>query len=340
MTDAPEVSVVLPLYNDAASIPAVLAALAAQQTGRRREVIVVDDGSHDAGPALAAAAGARVISQANAGPAAARNRGAAEARGGIVLFLDSDCEPPPNWIEAMAGALDDPRFDAVMGTIRAANDGIVPRLVQGEVEERYQGMRAASDGVDFIAAPSCGFRRAVFLALGGFDRRLRQAEDVEIAYRTTAAGHRIAFVDTAPVAHHHQTGWAEFLRVKLKRARGRMEVFRLFPEKRRHDSWTPLSLKLQFGFAALSVPLALLTLLAGGMAIWALAACLGGLVLAGAASIRAIAARQAGLIGGARGALVGAAFVVARAYVILLAVAQVKLRPRPLPTVLPSGESP
>lgn len=320
------VSVVLPLYNDAGSIGAVLAALQRQVTARAFEVIVIDDGSRDAGPQVARAAGARVVTQANAGPAAARNRGAQEARGQIVLFLDSDCEPPPNWVEAMAGAMDDPRFDAVMGTIRAANDGVVPRIVQAEVDERYQGMRAARDGVDFIAAPSCGFRRAVFLRLGGFDRRLRQAEDVEIAYRTRAAGHRIAFVEAAPVAHHHQTGWAEFLSVKLRRARGRMEVFRLFPDKQRHDSWTPLSLKLQFGFAALSLP----ALLIAPWAPWPLVVCLLALLGAGSRSALATARQLASRTGWLRAVLAGYAYVVARAYAILLAVAQVKLFPRPL----------
>lgn len=322
-----EISVVLPLYNDADSIPAVLEALKIQATDRVFEIIVVDDGSGDRGPQIARESGALVVAQPNAGPAAARNRGAQEAKGGIVLFLDSDCEPPPNWVEALAGALDDLRFDAVMGTIRAANDGVVPRIVQAEVEERYQGMRAAKDGVDFIAAPSCGFRRAVFLRLGGFDRRLRQAEDVEIAYRTTGAGHRIAFVDAAPVAHRHQTGWGEFLSVKLRRARGRMEVFRLFPDKRRHDSWTPLSLKLQFGFAALSVP-ALLTLPWGP---WLPVTCLLALVAAGTRSVIATARRLASLTGWPAAVLAGCVYVVARAYVILLAVAQVKLFPRPLP---------
>lgn len=323
---AVEISVILPLYNDAESIGLVLRALKAQITERSFEIIVVDDGSSDTGPQEALDMGVRLIRQANSGPAIARNHGAKAAQGKIVLFLDSDCEPPPNWLSAMAGALDDPRFDAVMGTIRAANDGVIPRIVQAEVEERYLGMRAAKDGVDFIAAPSCGFRRSVFLALGGFDGRLRQAEDVEIAYRTTSAGHRIAFVDAAPVAHHHQTGWIEFLAVKLRRARGRMEVFRLFPEKRRHDSWTPLSLKLQFGFAALSLP-ALLTL---PFTPWVFLTCLLALLVVGARSSFATARKLVTITGWPAALLAGFAYIGARAYVILLAVAQVKLFPRPL----------
>ena len=46
--------------------------------------------------------GVRCISQVNAGPAAARNRGAAEARGSLILLTDDDCVPLPGWIDAMA----------------------------------------------------------------------------------------------------------------------------------------------------------------------------------------------------------------------------------------------
>lgn len=327
---------ILPLYNDASSIGEVLDALDHQRTGRGFEVLVVDDGSSDDGPAVAARHGATVIAQQNAGPAAARNRGAAEARGMVLLFLDSDCVPPPDWVETMARALDDPAFDAVMGTIRAANDGVIPRIVQMEVAERYDGMAAAgAHGVDFIAAPACGFRRDVFLAIGGFDMRLRQAEDVEIAYRLTGAGHSIAFVDTVPVAHHHQTGWREFLAVKHRRARGRMEVFSLFPEKRRHDAWTPIALKLQFGFAALAAAGVLSLPLTQGTGLRIAAAALICLCLAGWPTIRRIATALAPLTGRPGGLLRGAGFVIARAFVILAAVAEVKLarpRLRPAPT--------
>ena len=319
-----QVTVVIPLFNDAATIGGVLAALAVQTGAPAYEVIAVDDGSTDQGPALVNPP-ARLIRQANAGPAAARNRGAAAARGDILLFLDADCIPPANWIRRMSAALRGRGFDAVMGTLGAANDGVVVRLVQLEVEDRYRGMAAARAGVDFIAAPACGMHRAVFMAIGGFDETLRQAEDVEIAYRLTGAGHRIAFVADAPVLHAHQTTWRAFLRAKYQRATGRLRVFGRFPEKRRHDSWTPLALKAQFGMIALSVPL----LLAGLFGLpWA--AALGGLsLLAGVLLawplILATARREAPLIGFAAGLGVGVAFVILRSLIILAAMLRMKV---------------
>jgi glycosyltransferase involved in cell wall biosynthesis len=319
LTEEFGITVILPLFNDAATIGGVLDALAAQDRALAFEVIVVDDGSTDEGAAIAAKRGARVVRQRNAGPAMARNRGAREARGRIILFLDSDCVPPRNWVAAMAGAIDGVRFQGAMGTLRAANDGVVARLVQIEVEDRYRGMAGARNGVDFIAAPSCGFLRDAFLALGGFDETLRHAEDVEMAYRFTGSGGRIAFVDEAPVAHEHQTGWADFIRTKYRRALGRLRVFEIHPGKRRHDNWTPVSLKLQFAAISLAVPLLFSGLL--GVAMAGLAGIL--LLLAGIALgwplVVATARAERPLIGMTGGVAVGVAYVVIRSLVILAA---------------------
>jgi glycosyltransferase involved in cell wall biosynthesis len=319
----PTTTVVIPLYNDAASIGKVLDALEIQTDAPPFEVIVVDDGSTDLGPELVQKR-ATLIRQANAGPAAARNTGAGQAKGDYLLFLDADCTPSSHWVERMTRAMLGTGYEGVMGTLTAANDGVVPRLVQLEVEDRYRSMARARDGVDFIAAPSCGFNRRIFLALGGFNQSLRQAEDVEMGYRFTEAGHRIAFVADAPVAHEHQTTWGEFIRTKYRRAVGRLRVFALFPQKRRHDSWTPLSLKLQFAAIALAVGA-----LALGFVFWPGALVGLGLImmaiLLGWPLVLATARRQASLIGFPRGLGVGAAFVVIRSLVILVAMLRAKL---------------
>lgn len=96
-----EVSVIVPLYNKAATVERTLASIQAQ-TFRDFEIIVVDDGSTDGSGDLVAAwhdPHIRLLRQNNAGPGRARNRGLTEARGRFVAFLDADDEWLPNFLD-------------------------------------------------------------------------------------------------------------------------------------------------------------------------------------------------------------------------------------------------
>lgn len=277
------ISVVIPLYQDAASIGACIASLKAQSGVSPLEILVVDDGSRDGGAEIAEAAGARVIRQKNAGPAAARNRGAELARGEIIAFLDSDCLVEPDWLAAVARHFENPATSAILCRLVPATAGIVPAIVQAEIDERY-GMLKPGEPIDFLAGAAFAARAEAFRAVGGFHEAYRGNEDVELAFSLNAKGYRILFAADAPVAHHHQERWRDFLRAKFSRGVWRMRLYRAFPEKQRADSWTPMSLKIQILAACLIGP-ALLAGLVFRPALWLAALLLGIIAITGAGLI-------------------------------------------------------
>lgn len=121
--DPPRFSVVIPLYNKEAHVGDTLASIA-RQSHPPLEVIVVDDGSTDGSASKVLTAnlsGLRVVAQANAGPACARNRGIAEAAGDWIAFLDADDFWLPDHLETLAGLIDAyPAADVVSsGYVRA-----------------------------------------------------------------------------------------------------------------------------------------------------------------------------------------------------------------------------
>ena len=104
---APAVSIVIPTRDRPSELERCLAAISRDPEIARREVIVVDDDSHDRDMValIASRMGAGLVSGGGAGPAAARNAGARAARAPIVCFTDDDCEPSPEWATRLAGAM-------------------------------------------------------------------------------------------------------------------------------------------------------------------------------------------------------------------------------------------
>ncbi len=251
-----EVSVIVPVYNAEKTICQCMDALTHQSWPRKLyEIIVVDDGSEDKTASLLKNYPAKYLYQDNSGPAAARNNGADEAVGNIILFTDSDCVPDKEWIRQMVKPFEDAAIIAVKGAYRSKQSSLVSQFVQLEFEERYEMLKKAKS-IDMIDTHSAGFRRKVFLEMEGFDTSFPAAnnEDTELSYRMSRDKYRMVFNPEAIVHHlRHPDSVAKYCKLKFWRAYWRMVVYKKFPKKAFKDTYTPQTLKLQIAFLYMSL---------------------------------------------------------------------------------------
>lgn len=195
----PVVSVVVPVRDGAAHLPACLGGLARAASGPVvAEVIVVDNGSTDGSGDVARAHGARVISAPGLRVGAVRNAGAREARGRIVAFVDADNEVADTWLTGCAEALADARVGAAGLPYQAPPDATW-------VQRLYDLLRwrpASRSDTEWLSAGNMALRREVFEHLGGFDETLEACEDVDLCARVRRAGLR-AVAEPAMASIHH-----------------------------------------------------------------------------------------------------------------------------------------
>ena len=242
-------SVIIPAYNEAQTLGDGLASLVRQAEQRPGvEIIVVDDGSTDQTPDLVQRfPGVRLLRQNRQGPAAARNRGALEATGEIILFTDGDCLPLDNWLEEMLAPFQQfPDLIGIKGAYITRQRSLTARFVQIEYEDKYDKL-ASQRYIDFIDTYSAGYRRQAFLAAGGFDQEfpVACAEDVELSYRLANLGCKMLFNPKAQVMHRHPDSIGAYLKKKFKFAYWRVLSVKKNPNKILADSHTPQFMKVQ-----------------------------------------------------------------------------------------------
>ncbi len=252
----PRISVIVPAYNCEKTVGATLEALCRQAfPSGQYEIILVDDGSlDDTKQVVEKFPQVKYFWQNNRGPSSARNFGAQQAAGEIIVFTDSDCVPEPDWLDKMTTPFSDPEIMGVKGAYLTQQKERVARFCQKEFEERYR-LLSRFKYIDFVDSYSAAFRKSAFLGVGGFDTSfpLANNEDVELSYKLALKGYKMVFVPDARVYHTHSASWVRYLRVKFTRAYWRMLVYKKYPNKAMRDTYTPFSLKIQFIFTFLFI---------------------------------------------------------------------------------------
>lgn len=255
LADKIAVSVIIPARNAAEPLKACLESLQNQQDfelNQDYEVIVVDDGSTDNTCVVAQKYEVELISQENAGPAAARNAGARMARGQILAFTDADCIPAPDWLSQLTRPFQDAAVVGVKGAYQTRETGWIPRFVQLEYAYKYERMKKLPS-IDFIDTYSAAYRRDVFLENGGFDQAfpVPSVEDQEFSFRLHNKGYWMVFQPNAFVFHPHDRNFLEYVQRKYLIGYWKAVMLRWLPGKALDDSHTSPSQRLQIGLLGL-----------------------------------------------------------------------------------------
>jgi len=184
--DAPEISVVIPVANEAAALPDCLARI----SRRASEILVVDAASNDQSAALARAAGCQVVPAPQRHRARQMNLGAAQARGRILLFLHADTWLPPDALAKIIDAID--RRRALGGGFarryrsRSLTLAMTSRLAA--IRNRLWGWHLGDQAI-FV-------RRDIFDRLCGY-RDIPIFEDLDFSRRLRALGKTVTLTPPA-----------------------------------------------------------------------------------------------------------------------------------------------
>lgn len=222
----PRFSVVIPVYNSTGTLPATARSVLIQ-TQADLELLLVDDGSGEATQELLTAIAAgddrvRVIRQENAGTAAARNRGIAEARGEFICLLDDDDLWLDDYLEEMHAVLGpieragfahadawllDDRFNRIRTKTSFDHYPPLPDVIEaGPLVERLTEINFVMSSVMCRAAP--------LRDLGGFDTEIHGTDDWDLWLRFALAGwacvhsrHPVLLQRDRPGSQSKNLGW-------------------------------------------------------------------------------------------------------------------------------------
>jgi glycosyltransferase involved in cell wall biosynthesis/GT2 family glycosyltransferase len=228
VSERPAVSLIVPFGGNADEARVLIERLRLVEIGPGDERIVVDN-SLDGVAALADPAVTVVRADAQRSSYYARNVGAEAARNNWLLFVDADCEPAADILDAYLAQLPDEGVGALAGDVfDAEQDAVVARYT------RSRQLLDADRGAAFEYKPAAVtanlmVRREAWAAVGGFLEAIRSGGDSDFSWRVQDAGFELRRRPGAAVYHHHRETVGDYLSQKVRYGSSRAWLTRRYP---------------------------------------------------------------------------------------------------------------
>lgn len=214
--DEPEVSIIIPVYNQLAYTAACLASIASIPTRAGYEVLVVDDASSDDTPGwLGQCRGIRVLrNRRNKGFIGTCNRGAKQARGRYLVFLNNDTRVTEGWLDAIVDTFREHPDAGIVGARLVFADGTLQEAGGivfsdatgwnfGRGDEPDRPIYRFVSEADYVSGACLAIERRRFDELGAFDRHYAPAyyEDTDLCFKARRAGLKVLYQPASTVIH-------------------------------------------------------------------------------------------------------------------------------------------
>lgn len=188
-----EATIIIPAWNEEKFIGKCLDGISKQNTGYKFETIVVNNNSTDKTSEVVMSAGFKIINEPRQGVSFARNTGARNAKGEILIFVDSDCIIPTDYVDRVVRYFkNNPGVSVLAGPYIYYDAGPIVRFVTEKLHYYYWYFRTVKyfNGFQGVSGGNMIVRKDAFEKLGGFNEKITdiiEPEDLEFAIRANKA---------------------------------------------------------------------------------------------------------------------------------------------------------
>lgn len=249
------ISVIIPTYDAEKTIINTLNSFISQTFDKDKfEILIVDDGSTDNTKKLVNEfinkygnlLSIKFIEISHKGAAAARNVGIKNSLGDIIVFIDSDCIAPTNWLEEIARTLSrsEEKCAGICSIYEPINNkSLISRFIQYDHEFRVFKVISINNSTDFVGSYGVAFKKSALLNAGLFNEKFTSAdgEDADLSYRITSLGYKLKYNPYLRILHNHPSTVKKFLKQQISRGKWRIFLFRKYPRKFGMDKYSGLN---------------------------------------------------------------------------------------------------